>query len=159
MTAKYTLIEDAVDALKTYLSENMEAKVAAINAERDDDITLDDIKTYYVAEQQAIPEFPAILVLGDESAIDEQFGGLNGAHSVTVVVVAAEPDPETLRKKLYRYTRAVTELTIEARVNEGWEYIVRVAVISYSPLWTQGSGFMGDAQVKISMEKLEEGDY
>ena len=149
------LMEATIDAIKDYLETNMAAKIAALNTEYGD-FTLDGIQAYYIAELAAIPEQPAILILGDKTDVEREADNyLKGRHTVSVVVVATDQDAEQLRRKLYRYVRAVVELLREARSSVGWGYIINFDSFEFSPMFGKGHSFLQDARVLVHLNKTD----
>jgi hypothetical protein len=145
------LIEAAIDAVKDYLSANMAAKLDVLDAEYGD-FVLADIQRYYIAELSEVPEQPAILVLGDRSTITEAFAKMRGIHTITVAIVATDQDAEQLRRRLYRYARAIVELMQTARGSIA--YMVKFESLDYSPIWGKGDSFLQDARVILAVEDL-----
>jgi hypothetical protein len=154
MTLK--LIEGAVNATKTYLSDNMAAKLDVLDVEYADGITLDDIKAWYTAEKKAVPEYPAVFILGERTTIDgEGNGWVKSTHIITIAFMATNADEETLKKKLYRYIRAAMELLIEARSSAGWYYVISFDDVNFSPLFSAAGEFLSDASLSISLQITE----
>jgi len=154
MTLK--LIEGAVDAVKTYLSDNIAAKLDALDTEYADGITLDDIKAWYVAEVQAVPEFPSVFILGESMPVDgEGNGWMKSQSKLTIAVMATDQNPETLKRRLYRYIRALIELLIEARVSVSWAYVIEFTNVNYSPLFSAAGEFLSDARLEVSLRSYE----
>ncbi len=148
-----SLIEGAVNAVKTYLSTNMAAKLNTLDAEYGD-FTLDDISQWYVAELTAIPAYPVALILGDATAmLSEGEGWLRSSHIVTIVCLATDQDAEQLRRRLYRYIRAVVELLKEGRASLG--YTVVFERLEFSPLYTHTGGFLSDSRCIVRLGKYE----
>lgn len=149
------LIEAAIDAVKDYLNTNMTAKITALNTEYGD-FTLDSIKDYYIAELSEIPEQPAILVLADSTSVEREGDNyVRGSHHMTIVVVATDQDAEQLRRRLYRYVRAIVELLREARSSEGWGYVIVFDSFDFGPIYTDQSSFMQDARVILHLNKTD----
>ena len=152
-----TLMEGSIDAVKDYLNTNLGAKLAALDAEYDDGITLADIQAYYTAETMAIPELPAIYVLGDRTEpAAEGPSYIKAVHYITVAVLVTDANNETLRKKLYRNIRAIIELLREARSDATFE---NAAIVfdscEFSPMYGQSDTFLQDARVELHLTKLE----
>jgi hypothetical protein len=147
------LMEGAVDAVKSYLETNMVAKLGTLDLEYGD-FALEDIDKWYVAELTAIPEYPAVVILGDASdIIGEGAGWCNSKHTITVAVMATDQDAERLRRRLYRYIRACLELLVESRASIG--YIVTFDRLEFSPLYGRAGTFMSDARLIVKLGKYE----
>lgn len=146
MTMK--LIEGAIEVLKNYLSENMSAKLGVLDAEYQD-FTLDDIQEWHTAELSAIPNYPTVILLGDFTEVSvEGEGWLKAEHGITIVCLATDQDAERLRKRLYRYIRAVVELIKVGRADLGYALVFKR--LEYSPLYTKGEGFVSDSRLLIT---------
>ena len=105
--------EYAVEQVKAKLQANMPSRVAAINA----DPTLPQIDpllatpgSYYTSGLESIPDTPAVIIAEGPAGFSEE-----GAHTllldleIGVWVLEADPDRQTLGKRLERQTRAVIE--------------------------------------------------
>ncbi len=145
-----TLIEGSVVAVKDYLETNMAAKLDALDTEYADGIALTDIVAYYLAETLAVPDMPAIYVLGDRTEIEsESPGHIKAAHYITVAVLVTDPVNETLRKRLYRHIRAIIELLREARSDAA--FVAKAIVFDsceFSPMYGRSGTFLQDARVE-----------
>ncbi len=146
------LIEGVVDDLKTYLSANMGAKLVSLNLEYADAL-LTGIKAYYIAEQTSIPEFPSIIIIGDETIPDlEGNGWMHSNHAITIACLAINQDTEILKRLLYRYMRAVIELLIESRASG---YAIKFTRINFSPIYGREGEFLSDASLSIMFKRYE----
>lgn len=152
-----TLMEGSVNAIKDYLGTNMSAKLDVLDAEYDDGVTLEDIANYYIAETLAIPAMPAIYVLGNRSEIPvDGPTHIKGSHHITVAVLATDPNNENLRKRLYRYVRAILELMREARDDTTFENAgIVFDSCEFSPMYGRGGTFLQDARVELHLAKIE----
>jgi len=149
------LIEGAVDAVKSYLEANMSTKITALNTEYRD-FELANIKQYYIAELAAIPELPAMLVLGGYTLPEREAANyIRAKHYLKVVALASDQDAQQLRRRLYRYVRAIVELLREARSSAGWSYVIVFDRFDYSPVYTSESSFYQDAQVIAHFNKSD----
>ena len=147
------LIEAVIDVIKAYLETNMAAKLDELDTEYGD-FVLADIDKYYVAELSAIPEYPSILILGESTRpVTEGAGWMNADHTLTVVALATDQDTERLRRRLYRYMRAIIELLVAARTSEG--YVINIDGVEFSPLYGRSGTFLSDARVIIRLRKYE----
>ena len=147
------LIEGAIDALKDYLKSNMAPKLDALDAEYGD-FKLANIKEWYVAELTAIPSYPAIIILGDATNIPvEGSGWLKGEHDITIACLATDQETERLRRRLYRYIRAVVEVLIASRPTLG--YTVTFIRLEFSPLYAREGGFLSDSRLVVRVGRHE----
>lgn len=106
--------EVIVDAIAAKLKAEMPARVAAINTEKNDGITIhaptDD--RYFVAAKRVIaPGSPAVLVMDGPMGLGqgESFHELMTTTNIGVYVRDEDSDEEHLARKLQRLSRAVTE--------------------------------------------------
>jgi len=164
MTTKLPLMESAVKALIDYFTANMSAKLTAITTDKGDALSLGTVKVYYDAEQGDVPEYPAIFVLGETTDIPEEgTGWVRGQNHISVVALLTDQDASKLKKKCYRYSRAITELVKEAwegRASNGFLYVTAIEGLAYSPIMTQkGQGAISDVTVRVMLEKVEEAAY
>ena len=150
------LMETALGAVNTYLQAQMAAKLNTLDAEYADGITLADIVTWYIAPQMAIPEYPAVLLLSDNSVITgEGQAWIRAQHQVTIVVIVADQDTTTLQKRLWRYTRAIIELLKAARESVGWAYTVSFNSVEFTPFFATDGQYLSDARVIIQLGSTE----
>ena len=151
----YKLVEKVVDDIKAYLSSSMVAKLSSLNTEYGD-FELEDIKEYYIAELPAIPEYPVVVILGETTALpDENSSWVKPVHSIMIGCLASDADTERLRRRLYRYIRALFELMQEARSSEDWGHTIVFSRFEYSPLWSRGSDFLSDVRMYIDVGAFE----
>ena len=148
------LIEGAVDALKDYLDANFAARVAALNTEYDDGITIEDMKSWYVAMMPRIPEYPACVILGKNGDPDgEGEGWMKSQHQVEIITVATDANTETLQRKLFRYIRAMIELAKASRSSIGYQ--VNIGSWDFSDVYASQSSFLGGAKLTLFLKKYE----
>ena len=148
------LVEQVISDIKTELSTNMAAKLIALNAEYNDGITLVNFKAYYIAEQAAVAEYPAMFILADTTAIENEGSGwMNSAHALTIVCLITDQNSETLRKRLFRYIRACIELLITARTTLGM--VINFDNIRFSPMYGAQDTFISDASLIVKVKKYE----
>lgn len=146
------LMEKAVDDVKDCLETGMESKLDELDTEYGDGIMLVDIKSWYVAEQVAIPEYPSIFVLGDYTEVDgETAGMMRSVNHLRVIVFISDQNLENLRRRLYRYVRAVVELLIAARSSEGWGYAINFERFDYSPIYAGKGTYLADTHIAVNL--------
>lgn len=149
------LIEKVVDDIQTILNDGMAAKLNTLDAEYADTITLDDIEAYHIAEQTAVPAggYPCIFILGDDSRpLKENTGWMTVAHDVSVIILATDMNTANLKRRLYRYARAVTELLI---TNRGTLGSVSLSSFRFSPTYGKSGTFLSDASLLVTVTKNE----
>lgn len=150
----FLLMEKVVDDFKDYLNTNMPAKLDALEVEYADSITLDDIKAYYISEEKSIPEYPAIFILGDNVTPTQQGATwFNGPFAVTIACITIDQSSQTLKRKLYRYLRAIAELGKACQT--ALSVKVDIGDIEYSPIYGNDDAFLSDARIMIRVTKTE----
>ena len=148
------LLEGAVSELKSYLSDNMAAKLDALDTEYGD-FTLDDISTWYTgAIPTALPEYPSAAVVGEEWEAEEQRSlNLLVMNTISVVIFVGDPDEATRFKKLARYARAVVELLQAGEATYGYEHWlagpIRLSEALATEPWLQA------VAIPVSLRSLE----
>lgn len=146
--------EAMVDAINAYLLAEMPAKIAALNTLYSDNITLVVPVEYYVGERSLmeVPEYPAVYTLVPDMPISRLTPDLVDATYDTVIgILVMEQDTEVLRRKLYRYTKAIIEILAASLTdNLGW-FVAQTSNTkmraSFSPIYSADEVFMSDAQV------------
>lgn len=114
MTVRWLGAEAIVDAAVAKLRTNMPVRIAAINTEKDDDITLtfpDDDRYYTAMRRVVAPGSPAIIVMEGPMTVV----GADGPHSLETLtklgvwVMDEDVDEERLADRLRRLSRAAVE--------------------------------------------------
>lgn len=158
--ATFKLVEKAVTDVKAYLQTNLPAKLDALDTEYADGIMLDDIKAFYIAEQD-VPETPALFVLASSSNLTERGHDdrFDPRHRMTVGVMVNEQDTEKLRKRIYRYIRAIIELLHQGEDSAGLPYVFDLENANYSSIFVdRDNRFIADGQVEfVAIKNPEEG--
>lgn len=150
------LIEGVVADMLTYLQAGMAAKLTELDARFADGITLLDVKAWYTAQQRAIPEFPAVVIMARATRpLERGDGWLRGHHEVEIVVMADDQDSQTLVKRIQRYVMAVFELLVEAESSAGWTIIHEKFAADYDQVFTQADTFLSDARLVVTASRIE----
>lgn len=145
-----TLIEGVITSLKSNLSTNMAAKITALNAEYADTITLANVAAWYIAEQSAVPEYPSVFILGDRTKPTFQnLTNLDASHEITLTVMVTDQDTQVLKKRLYRYVRALVEVLNTAATTLG--LTINFDQMDYSPIYSKEGNFLSDATLRITV--------
>lgn len=161
------LMEEVVNDLNAVMQSGLAAKLTAIQTEHADGVTLDPIVEFIVGEREA-RDYPALWVLGQESEreIEEGFNQLGFSlgffrHRVLIVVALIDPDdPERLRRKVYRYARAVHEVLADNESYvEGTSDWVRARILSDSFTgvfeFAQETIFRQDAYIFVEVSRYD----
>jgi hypothetical protein len=120
-----TLAEGLIDSLNTYITANIVAKLAALDAEYTDTIVLTAPVATYVGIKSliSIAEYPALCIISPDQTFQPR-SATGGASKPTVFmgIVEQDQDSEALQRKLYRYGRALVELALAASPGSiaGW---------------------------------------
>ena len=147
-----SLAESAVDSIHTALDVGLKTVTDA----RD----LEQVKSYVFGEKDldAIDDTPMIYIFGDNTVIDRWVPEPNGlwdaTHEMTIGIVVESLDTEEIRRNLYKYTRAMLEVIIDSYPTD--EFFPRGRIrVEYSPVLSRQSRFLGDAFIRLSLQKVE----
>ncbi len=116
--------ESLLKSIHTHVKENLNAKISAINTEKDDDyriseITSDDRHYVFMGELQDIPnhEFVAFSIDG-EVEVQGRFGDKISIPNIMIEIVMANQKKEGTYYKSLRYMRALYQTILEYSVIE-----------------------------------------
>jgi len=160
----WTLSEGLVDAVKTELSSSLPAKLDALDTEYGDGIVLDDPESYYIAEPsiESVHGTTAVLILADDWTAgpgDYSAGGcLNPTHTLRVEIITTDSDAEQLKRRVYRYVRAILEVLDAAHATGGLSGFGPTGSIApeYSSIRADGSQLVADARLTLGYIKAEQ---
>ena len=142
----YALSEGVVDDVIAYLEANMEAKLDAIDAEKDD-WKLADVQAWYRSEQREIDRFPAA---------EEHSASLTVAYEVLVGVIHMEQNSARLVQALQRYQRAVLELIKAGEAAGSIGDMVLLQELNESPIFSPTeSEYAADMSVTFTVRRRE----
>lgn len=110
------MIEEHVDKLLAYYQAQLPAKCTSLNAEYNDGIRIDPPKTgaYHPGELQLVDniDYPKLFVMGRSSEVNHYTSASTTAvHTMEVIVALKHVNTATLQRQMYRYGRALWELT------------------------------------------------
>lgn len=150
------VIENIIATIKTYLEANLATKLEAINLEYDDDLTLTDIKPerWRIAELTSAPSYPVGILLGDRIDTTDEGGFIKTFYNISVACLLTDTNAERLRRRLYRYIRAFSEVLYSGQKEMGLNLFLDGA--DYSSLYSKPGGFLADARVLIRILKYED---
>lgn len=119
MATRYDL-ENFFDDMETFIKANLNTKIAELDAEKDDDITLKQIKTgaYFIQSlDERSVSFDPYCIFGIVNLEPIPTDGWT-ADGVTmqVVIVVADPGTGDILKRVLRYQRALREI-----FEQNWE--------------------------------------
>ena len=151
----WTLAEGLVDEIVVFMNTNIGAKLDAIDTEIADSIVLADPEIIERSEKRldGIEKFPIMIIMVDDTTIPEWTGvEVWGFHSLVMGMIVSDDDPTDLKRRLYRYGRAIFELIGDAHNDGGvnFELGVGESTIDFSPLFsTPESRYIGDVTVSV----------
>lgn len=157
----WTLAEGLADDVVDYLTTNLPARLDLIDAEIGDGITLADPVSWEIAEPSlaSLNTFPVgVVLVGDTSLLQWTGVEITGEHAVTIAMLVLDPDSTVLRRRLYRYGRAIFEELADAHGDAGITADIGTGRIElgFSPVFASGdSQFLADVQVVVPMTKKE----
>lgn len=150
------LTEELVNQVKSILSANMAAKIAALNTEYGDSL-LEVPKTYSIVEKglENIQEFPAVFVLADSHVWQDesrnQESGL-AHHKILILIGVMEQNEDNLMKKLMRLLRATIEILTANTTLSGTALEVDFDRAEYLPmLRSREDVFLKDVFLEITV--------
>ncbi len=151
--------EGLSDAVNAYLLAQLPAKLNALDTEYNDGITLDDIVDFFVGEKTLmdVQSYPSIFTLVPEWNINSfKSTDIDATYSAVIGIMVMEQDTEVLRRKLYRYIRAIIELLIAAQANTLiWAVGQGNFRANFSPIYTADEVFMSDAQITTTFRRRQ----
>jgi len=157
----YTFAEGLVDEVVTYLTTNLPAKLDTIDTQMGDSITTDDVAEWIrrdPSDIRALTLVPACFVVVPRSSIvNWRADVMTSNHDLWIYLVARDSDPETLRKKIYRYGRGIWETLVDHYFDTAtWKMSIGVEPrFDFSETLTRGSMAMADVKIELNYEKLE----
>ncbi len=159
--------EGIVSELITYLSANMAAKLTSLDTAYSDGITLTPpaSTSYFWSERSEVLQWPFVIVLVERTPITRHNATrADSQHDVRIIFAAMDMDTDTLRKKLYRYARAVMECLLEGRAAASLTFHFGIdtgkggqgVVFDFSPILEQEPGqFVADCSITFGVYKTE----
>lgn len=143
------------DQIVTTLQTYMAAKVAALNAEYADGITLEDVPTdnYLISETAKPPGFPLICVIPDTTDHHPTDGearyGIE-THDLTIALgVVANEGESALKRRAIRMARAVHEILGTYRTLLGTVDDIVVQRTGYDEMLGASNMLLQQAQIQV----------
>lgn len=155
--------EGLVNEITTYLEANLPAKLSAIDAALNDGIELRDPVEYLGRDPIASPQRSGtlpILFVGVPQGQVSMFkqAGADQEHVLWIYILERDPSAEVLKKRMYRYGRAIAEVLIDHHYDtvtvHTWDTIGPIR-FDYSPQLTSGNISIQDVKLEITYTKLE----
>ena len=159
----YTFAEGLVDEIITYLSSNMPAKQNTIDSQIDDGIEMADVVDFIrrdPSDIRSLTNIPACFVIVPRTNIFNWKETIQQhQHDLWIYLVARDPNPETLRKLIYRYARALWETLVDhyfGGATTTWKIAGGVQPsFDFGETITRGNMAMADVKIELTYEKLE----
>lgn len=157
----WTLAEQLVDDLVSYFDTNLPGRLDLIDAEIGGSITLADITGWDIAEAEldSVQSWPRGVILVPNTTLLEWRGAqVKGKHGVLIGILVLDQDKGDLRRRLYRYGRAIFEELVDAHGDGAftWDVGLGATIINFSPLFTNAPGqFVADVQIEVQLQKTE----
>ncbi len=159
----YTFAEGLVDSLLSYLESNLPAKLDVIDTQLNDGITLRDPVAYLYRDPwdpRAITTTPVVFTIVPRTAVVQwKETSARQSHQVLIYLVEQDSSPEDLRKRMYRYGRAIWETLVDGHYDSTiiWNIGIGAApVLDFSETLTSRNVSMADVRLDIVFEGLEE---
>ncbi len=157
----WELAEQLVDDIVSHLDTNFVTTLSDIDTDIGDSITMEDVTTWEVAEEELrqVAKWPkGLVVVANTRAREWRGEQIKGQHDVTIAVLALDQDKSILRRRIYRYGRAIMESLGDMHGAGAftWDVGVNGAIgINFSPLFAIGESFVADIQVDVTFQKTE----
>ena len=157
----WRLWEGLVDEVALHLRDNLPAKLDVLNTEYDDGIHLDVPAGYEISERalESVAAFPVVsLIVPDAEMLSWTHGGGVADYALLIDVLEKDQDADSLKRKLYRYMRAVWELMIDPPLPATLTYFVLPSTrpkVDFSMIYAKDSQFLADAALTMTMRKQE----
>lgn len=152
-----TLVENVQD----YFQANFETKADAINARFGDKIQIENIKEWRwddpLSYSGQVSRFPVCNIFMSSMTIGQWGSDYEWQTPQLVIWLTAQArESETLRRQLYRYTLAITELLKDGHLasTTPWR-MPREMRVDFSPLLTRNNIISGDMRVLTQLEAME----
>ena len=158
-----TDVSTIAEEINTYLQDNLAAKLATLNAEYNDGITLTVIPTrnYHLCELSQVPAYPLVCTIPDPTEmIPEGVGATSEDFEyhrfVIALALTATKGEDALKRRAVRMLRAFQEILEEHRtLGDQIEYLHTLRK-NYNPLMTAESALVQEAQLEILTASVEE---
>lgn len=155
------LAEGLVDRLVTMLGAGMTAKLAALDAEYTDSIVLAPPAAYVIAEQKLedVAAWPVMYVLVDDTTLDRWGPSFtDSTHRVLIGALVLDQVTDDLKRRLYRYARAIWEVLLAGQLvaANGYQIIGETPRFDFSPIFTNDrrSEFASDVTVRVQLRAV-----
>jgi len=157
----YGFAEDLVNEVIAYLNTNMPAKQDVIDAAIGDGIAMADVVDYIrrdPSDIRSLTNIPSCYVIVPRTnLLNWKEASAHQVQDLWIYLVARDPDPETLRKLIYRYARALWETLVDHYFDTAtWKIAGGVQPsFDFSETITRNNMSMADVKIELVYEKLE----
>jgi hypothetical protein len=161
-------VEDLIDELRNYITDNWAAKARTVNAAHKadaDPIEIEeDLAAVFIAEQslEQVSQYPIVYLLADRSR-NETFqaaGDDDWSIRVDIGVFEIDRDRERLQRKMFRYVEDVIwALLKDAHVASPKKLTWHLGTsgelveVDWGAILTRGEEFMNDARLTVRFRK------
>ncbi len=163
----YLGVEGVSSGLIDYLTTNLPAQIAAVNAAHGDDPVLKAIKTLQDYEHTEIPDTPAIVAVATDGFAtgDESSTRLRSEFPFTVILIDSEAKSNLIRKRMYRFVEAVVRTILIARNAGGFDTADGRKVhpywgdpyLAFTPVYTDEPGqFYQDVSMRLNLSVVDD---
>ena len=152
------------DTIITLLKSDLSSELDALEAEYSDGVILDNIpdSNYAISEQAALPSFPFIVVIPDQTDLlpfDGEFRYGIEYHYLTISVArTANEGEDLLKRQTLRTLRGIEQVLIGNRTLNSQVDDVLLLQKEYGPLVTDSGALMQEAQLYVRVQSRNEYD-
>ena len=158
----WLLAEGIVDEVIQHLRDDLKAKLTSLDAEYNDGITLENPRNFFRKDPEAPLSgtqimAPEVFVLAPLTSLENwRETTVDAVHSVVVWLITQDVDLENLRKRVYRYGRALFEVLVAGHFDASitWN-MVGTPVMDFAPIIARGSEAMADVRILVDLVKQE----
>lgn len=141
----HKLMETTVDLMMRRLQTNLPAALQAVNAYRTGkEVSLGEVKSWFIFEQAKAFQAPAIFVIGDSTdfRLDKGSNFINSLDRVHVAIVVENRNAELLQRQAYRYQSAIHEVLAQEPIlsaDELVKLVVKVERSEFGAIYTDAA--------------------
>lgn len=153
-------IEWALDKVKTSLVTSLPGRLTAINTSYGDDINLPAPQSgsYYIYDQLAIPDMPALVILPDDT--DTSIPANTWDEDTHTIIIIAHNVSDWGRvdecaKKSYRYAQAISEVILADRTLSDSVLCWYRTNIDYTPMMSDDNCLKQEVWVTSQVKLIE----
>ncbi len=156
------LVEAIVDEIIQHFKDDLRAKLKTLDAEYKDGIILAEPRAIRMTDPEAPASgisimAPELFVIGAETNFELwRQTTVMSTHAIVIWLMAQDADREILRKRVYRYGRALFEVLVAGHFDSSitWNMIDPIS-ISYSPIMAREHESLADVRILANFTKQE----